>query len=124
MLSELERVAGHGTAETTMREVRINVVNAGAETVESIINQTCELLNQKDERFARNTLQVEIQTWAASPTPAAWLDAISHASHLRQEVRAQLTDAGPPPLSISSSAALWPNADRMRPAMTIVLRFE
>ena len=124
MLSELERVAGHCTAETAMREVRLNWENAGTETVTSMINQACEILHEKDATLSGNSLQVEIQTWAASPTPAAWLDAIRHASHLRQAVHAELTATGQPDPLISSSAALWPYADRVRPAITIVFRFE
>lgn len=124
MLSELERIAGQSTPDTAMREVRINVINAGAENVASVIKRTCELLIQRKETFTRDSLQVEIQTWAATPTPAAWLDAITHASKLRQDVHAQLREADAPELLISSSAALWPYADRARPAMTIVLRFE
>jgi hypothetical protein len=124
MLSELERVAGKSSLDLAMREVRINVVEADSETLVSIIDQACELLNREDETLSRATLQVEIQTWAASPTPTAWLDAISHASHLRQEVHARLSYAAPSDMLMLSSAALGPYADRLRPALTIVLRFK
>lgn len=123
LLSELERVAGHCAIDAPVREVRINVVNADPESVTSIIKEACDLSDAADSVLVRNRMQAEIQTWAASPTPTAWIDAILEANRLHDETLLQLSTAGTPEISLRSSAGLWPHADRSHPALTIVLRF-
>ncbi len=123
LLSELERVAGNCAIDAPVREVRINVLNADLESVTAIINQACDVLVETESVLLRNEMQVELQTWAASPTPTAWMDAILEANRLRDEVRQELSVNNAPKISLGSSAALWPHAGRVRPAITIVLRF-
>lgn len=123
LLSELERVAGHCAIDAPIREVRINVADADHKSVTSIINQACNLSDVANSMLLRDRMQVEIQTWAASPTPTAWIAAIREANRLRDETRQKFSVANAPQFSIGASAALWPHADHVRPAMTIVLRF-
>ena len=123
LLSELERVAGHCAIVAPGREIRINVVDADHKSVASIINQACDLSDAANSMLVCDGMQVEIQTWAASPTPTAWIDAIREANRLRDETRQKLSTASTPQFSIGASAALWPHAHHVRPAMTIVLRF-
>lgn len=122
LLSELERVAGNCAIDAPVREVRIHVVNAKSESVTAIIKQACDLWDETESGLSRDEMQVEIQTWAASPTPAAWIDAIREASRLRDKALQELSAANIPQISIRSSAALWPHPSRVRPAMTIALR--
>jgi len=123
MLSELERIAGHCKVDAPVREVRIDVVDADLRSVTSIINQACDASDAADSMFLRDRMEAEIQTWAASPTPTAWIAAIREANRLRDETRREFSVADTPQFSIGASAALWPHADHVRPAMTIVLRF-
>ena len=122
LLSELERVAGNCAIDAPVREVRIHVVNAQFESVTAIIKQACDLWDETESGLLRDEMQVEIQTWAASPTPTAWIDAIREASRLRDKTLQELSTANTPQISIRSSAALWPHAGRVRPAMTISMR--
>ncbi|MCA9011444.1 MAG: hypothetical protein KDB01_16945, partial [Planctomycetaceae bacterium] len=67
-------------------------------------------------------LNLEIQTWAASPTQKAWIDAVQDASRLQLEIDRGLSEAKLLHLRIKSSAALWPYSARARPALTIVVQ--
>ncbi len=122
LLSELERVAGQCAIDAPIRGVRIHAANADLESVTAIINQACDLWDDAESGLSRDKMQVEIQTWAASPTPTAWIEAICEASRLRDKALQELSAANSPQISIRSSAALWPHASRVRPAMTIALR--
>lgn len=119
--SELQRVAGQCAIDAPVREVRIDVMNADVESIVWIIQQADDLANTP--QGLGDTVQAEIQTWATSPTPTAWSAAISEANRLRDKVLQELSATNTSEISLGSSAALWPEAKRARPAMTIVLRF-
>jgi len=123
LLPELERVAGRCTAEAQVLEVRVDVFDLVPKSVTSLFEQVCDVLDDREALFFRDRMCVEIQTWAASPTQAAWIVAVREASRLRDDMDAGFLKADSPQFSISSSAALWPYADRIRPAMTIVFGF-
>ena len=127
LLPELERIAGRCTADAPVREVRIDVFYNDPESVTSLVEQACQQAchtsEDRESLLLREGVHVEIQTWAASPTQAAWIDAVREASRLRDGLNAEFSQANSPQFLISSSAALWPYADRMRPAMTIVFGF-
>ena len=123
LVPELERIAGRCRVESPVWEVRIDVFNTDPRSITSLVEQACNTLDDSESLFLRDRVHVEIQTWAASPTQAAWVSAVREASRLRDDVDAAFSTASLPQFLISSSAALWPYADQMRPAMTIVLGF-
>ena len=123
LLPELERIAGRCTADAPVREVRVDVFYTDPESVTSLIKKAGDTLDEAEPLFLRGRMHLEIQTWAAAPTQAAWIDAVREASRLRDGLDAEFSQAKSPQFLISSSAALWPYADRTRPAMTIVFGF-
>ncbi|MEJ7590467.1 MAG: hypothetical protein WKF77_02890 [Planctomycetaceae bacterium] len=106
LLSELDRVAGTCAIDAPVRELRINVATADLESVTAIINQSCNSLYETESVLLRDEMHVELQTWAASPTPTAWISAIREANCLRAEVRQELSVNNAPKISFGSSAAI------------------
>jgi hypothetical protein len=122
LLSELERIAGNCVVATPAREVQINVADARPETVALLIENVSRTLQDVEALSNPLPMQIEIQTWAASPTETAWVNAIRDASQFRDDVDRRLSVAGSRQYRTTSSASLWPHAARARPAMTIVFR--
>ena len=122
LLSELERIVEHYEVEAPVREVRINISDSDPQYVTSLIRTSSGILDDAGVLAPSDRMQLEIQTWAASPTPAGWIDAIREASRLHAEIHHRLSTTGSRQYTTTSSAALWPHSARVRPAMTIVLR--
>lgn len=120
--SELERVVGGCKAEPAMREIRIDILVNDATLIDTLMNRTSDLVADAELKSDRNTIRIEIQTWAASPMQSAWFAATREASRLRNEMQMEFSGTESAQLQICSSAALWPHPDQMRPAATIVLR--
>ena len=123
LLSELERVAGEGSVEEPMREFRLNVFDTDCESVTSLVTQSCDILLEADSTLSQDRMQVEIQTYAASPTRVAWIDAARKASRWRDQMNTEILKTNAKPISIVSSATVWAHRDQVRPAWTLVLRF-
>jgi len=122
LLSELNRFAGNCVAAPPVREVQINVFETNTETVTSAMERISKSLHDAELSSVQGGLQMEIQTWAASPTQTAWVNAVLDANRLREELDLHLSMSGTPQYKTTSSASLWPHPDRVRPALTIVLR--
>ncbi len=120
--SELERIVGEIKFDRPMREIRVNIMHVDASRRSSQIHQICELLATAESELARVPMKIEIQTWAASPTPEAWVEATQEANRLRDQVLIQQSTADQPQCQISTSAGLWPHANQLRPHATVVLR--
>ncbi|MDA1232231.1 MAG: hypothetical protein O2856_15765 [Planctomycetota bacterium] len=120
--SELARIGGACTALPAMQEIRIDILVDDAALIDSLMNRTSDLLADAELKFDRNTIRIEIQTWAASPTQSGWIAATREALRLRNEIKMELSATESHELQISSSAALWPHPDQLRPAATIALR--
>ena len=123
LLSELSRFAGNCVAGPPVREVQIDVLETNSEIVTSAMEQISSSLRDAELSSVQGGLQVELQTWAASPTQTAWVNAVRDADRLREEMDLHLSMSGTRQYETTSSASLWPHADRVRPALTIVLRF-
>lgn len=120
--SELERAVGGCKAAPAMREIRIDILVNDATLLDSLMTRTSDLLADAELKFDRNTITIEIQAWAASPTLSAWMAATREALRLRKEMQSQLSATESRHLQFSSTAALWPHSDQRRPKATLVLR--
>ena len=120
--SELERIVGEIKFDRPMREIRVDLKHDDTSRRSSQIHQICELLATAESELARGPMKIEIQTWAASPTSAAWVDATQEANRLRDQVLAERSTTDQPQCQISTSAGLWPHANQLRPHATVVLR--
>lgn len=122
LLSELERIAGNSLSEAPVYEVEFNITDRDPEYAVSIIRQIHGSLNDAGFLSSREKLPLEIQTWATSPTLAAWIEAVQDASRLQDEIDRGLSEARLLHFRTQSSAAIWPHTTRLRPALTIVVR--
>lgn len=120
---ELERIVGEFKTVQPMQEIQLHVFDADPEIATSISAQIIDFLATAESRLSHGIMKIEIQTWAASPTPTAWIEATQAANNLRDQVTAQIPQSQRQQFQISSSAALWSHQDRLRPAATIVLFF-
>ena len=120
LLSELQRVAGSASAGQPFREVTIDFTSAEPGLQSDAFRQACDLLDVLAP--SARSMHFEIRQWAASPTTAAWIDSVQAARVHRTKLRAYLSARIKPPFAISSSAALWPHADRIRPELTVIVR--
>ena len=123
LLLELRRIAGNATVSQPFREVTIDLFCAAdPESGRQIdeFSEACDVLDSLPPSAA--SLQFEIRKWAASPTNAAWIDSVHSASVLRSKLQAHWKATRSTPIGISSSATLWPHADRLRPELTIFVR--
>jgi hypothetical protein len=120
--SELERIVGEIKFDRPMQEIRVDLQQNETSPDTSLIQQICQLLATAETEISPGAMKIEIQTWAASPTPEAWVDATHAAGRLREQVLAAQVMADQPQYQISTSAGLWPHANQLRPAATIVLR--
>lgn len=120
--SELQRIVGEIQFDRPMHEICINLPPGKITADSSLIDQICELLAAAESELARGSIKIEIQTWATSPTPEAWVDATQVANRLREKVLAKQSLASQSRCQISTSAGLWPHTNELRPASTVVLR--
>ena len=120
--SELERIVGEIKIDRPTQEIRVDIKHNDTSPGSSQIQQICDLLTTAESQLSQGTMKIEIQTWAASPTPAAWVDATREANRLRNQVLAERSTADQPPCQISTSAGLWPHANQLRPNATVVFR--
>ena len=120
--SELERIVGEIKIDRPMREVRVDLKHDDTSHCSSQIHQICEMLTTAESELASGSMKIEIQTWAASPTLKAWVNATQEANRLRDQVLAERSTTDQPQLQISTSAGLWPHANQLRPYATVVLR--
>ena len=122
LLSELERIAGNSLSEAPVHEVEFNIIDRDPEYAVSVIRQIHGSLDDAGFLSSREKLPLEIQTWATSPTQAAWIEAVQEATLLQHEIDRGLSEAQLPHFRTESSAAIWPHTTRLRPALTIVVR--
>ena len=122
LLSELERIAGNSLSEAPVHEVEFNIRDRDPEYAVSIIRQIHGSLNDAGFLSSSEKLHLEIQTWATSPTLAAWIEAVQDASRLQDEIDRGLSEARLLHFRTQSSAAIWSHTTRLRPALTIVVR--
>lgn len=120
--SELERIVGKIKVDRLTQQIRVDIPHNDTSPRSSQIHQICDLLAIAESELSRSTTKIEIQTWAASPTPAAWVDATREANRLRDQVLAERSTADQPQCQISTSAGLWPHANQLRPHATVVFR--
>ena len=120
--SELERIVGAIRVDRPMQEIRVDIQRDDLSSSSVQIRQICDLIATAESELAGGPMKIEIQTWAASPTPKAWVDATIEANHLRDTVLADRSTADQPQRQISTSAGLWPHANQLRPHATVVLR--
>jgi hypothetical protein len=120
--SELERIVGGIQFDRPTQEVRVDMQQNDTSRSTSTIHQICELLANTESQLSPGAMKIEIQTWAASPTPEAWVAATHVATHLRDQVLAERSTANQAKFQIATSAGLWPHANQSRPAATVVLQ--
>lgn len=122
LMSELERIAGNRRSETPVHAVELNIKDRDPEYAISVIRSIHGSLDHAGFLTTAEKLRLEIQTWAASPTQKAWIDAVQDASRLQHEIDRGLSDAKLLHITTKSSAALWPYPTQVRPALTIVVQ--
>lgn len=120
--SELERIVGEIKFDRPMQEIRVDLQQNETSPGTPLIQQICQLLATVETEISPGAMKIEIQTWAASPTPEAWVDAAHAANRLREQVLAAKLMTNHPNYQISTSAGLWPHANQSRPAATVVLQ--
>jgi hypothetical protein len=120
--SELERIVGEIKIIRPTQEIRVDLEQTDSSLGTSPIQQICELLANAESQLSPGAMKIEIQTWAASPTPEAWVAATHAANHLRDQVLAERSTENQPECQISTSAGLWPHASQLRPAVRVVFR--
>lgn len=122
LLSELQRVAGNATVSQPFGEVSIDLFGTDPDS-SAEFDAFCQARDLLDSLPPSATsLQLEIRQWAASPTKAAWIDSVHAAGVLGSKLQAHWMVTRSTPIGVSSSAALWPHADRVRPDVTIFAR--
>ena len=120
--SELERIVGKIEFDRPTQEIRFDIQHNHTSPSSSQIHQICDLLTTVESELSHGAMKIEIQTWASSPTPTAWVDATREANNLRDEVLAERSTADQPQCPISTSAGLWPHATQLRPHVTVIFR--
>ncbi len=87
LISELERIAGNSLSEAPVHEMELNIIDRDPEYAVSLIRKIHGSLVDAGFLSTQEKLQLEIQTWAASPTRAGWGDAVQEAAHLQHDER-------------------------------------
>lgn len=122
LLSELQRVAGSASASQPFSEISMDFHSVDAGRLADVFAQACDLVRAAARMPSAHLLHFEIRLWATSPTTTAWTNSAQAARVLRRDLQTSLSTTSSSPVVISSSAALWPHADRMRPDLTIIVR--
>lgn len=70
----------------------------------------------------RPGFEMQIQVWATTPAPSAWMRAAAQAEELQQRIPEFLQLTGKDRLKIKASASPWHTADLKRPSVSLLVR--
>lgn len=66
--------------------------------------------------------EMQIQVWATTPAPSAWMRAVTQAEELQRRIPEFLQLSGKDRLKIKASASPWHTADLQRPSVSLLVR--
>lgn len=120
LLLELERVAGDALVSPPFLEYSVDFNRSGVDSQIDTLDQAAKFMESVATPFG--STHFEVRHWASSPTKSAWIQSTQTANELRDRLQFQLRENNLHETTVTSSAAIWPHADRLRPEVTILVR--
>lgn len=104
-------------------EVAFDLLKALPRTGEDIfVEELREQMVALSPALRRPGFEMQIQVWATTPAPSAWMRAADQAEELQRRIPEFLQLTGKDRLKIKATASPWHTADLKRPSVSLLVR--
>ena len=103
-------------------EVAFDMMKALPKNEDILIDDLKEQLLALSPALRRPGYEMQVQVWATTPAPSAWMRAAAQAEQLQRRIPEFLQLSGKDSLKIKAMAGPWHTADLKRPSVSLLVR--
>lgn len=126
---QLERFLKQMQEETTVApedliqgEVAFDMMKSLPKDEDIFVDELKEQMLALSPALRRPGYEMQIQVWATTPAPSAWMRAAAQAEELQRRIPEFLQLTGKDSLKIKAIAGPWHTADLQRPSVSLLVR--